>query len=606
MCACGCGFTSVSAAKLDSSAIPHTDAPALGVTPLLELDNLPGTFTAVKRLIQSRGMLLSGAEDTGAVTRSVKPDTPVPGADGRLVKYVNEKGNGAPLWRLRDTPPGGSCLLIEGEFQSRAVARWAPDGVGIVGLGGCSAWHGRDLSFAAGHEVIVFLDKDRETNSNVARAARELEDALWAERATGVRFISLPADPAAQPTDGPDDYLGRLDTVSRSPFVAYLIASSQPLDRPDVRAFEAALYDTDGLDSIPAPVPLIPGWLTRDSLARLVGEPGTGKSFVALEWAAVVGTGGMYDGRPAQQGEVLYVVAEGAAGIRKRVRAWELHNKRKMTGVRFYPAPVQIMGAGDGTRDDDWSALVAVCRQRRPALIVLDTQSRVTVGVEENSNTEMGRVVDRLEALRQQSGACVLLVHHTSKGGDTGRGAGVVTGALTSEFMLTKNTDEESAGKVLKLENTKEKDEADGTCRYLRMEVKHLTDADPDDPFDDVVSSVVLVDAEPDDGAQRISEEVERKRPEREVQFRERMAELFLDGHGATKAEIKGMAIKGDPKEGLAPIMSQRTFYRMWGDLTESGLILRVGTTQKFKVAPVGMSATEFLALFDTAVDDDE
>lgn len=602
-CLCGCGFTSVAARKLDSSAIPHTDALALGITPLNDLPDLPPSFTSVLPLIRSRGMLITGTEDTGDVTRCVKPDVPVAGENNRPAKYVREGGNGAPLWRLRSTPAGGPVLLVEGEFQSRSVARWAPDGVGIVGVGGCNSWHGRDLSFADGHEVVVLLDKDRETNSHVRQAARDLEDALWDAGAAGVRFASLPDDPGAAANDGPDDYLGRLFPADRPAFVSGLLEGAELLPRPELDAFSSRLCGTDELDSIPAPKPLIPGWLTRNSLARLVGEPGTGKSFVALEWAGAVGTGGMYDGKKAVQGEVLYIVAEGAEGIRKRVRAWEQHNKRKMTGVSFYPAPVQVMGAGDGSRDDDWKALLSLCRRRRPAMVVLDTQSRVTVGVEENSNTEMGRVVDRLEGLRRQSGACVLLVHHTSKGGDTGRGAGVVTGALTSEFRLTREGGEE--GKVLKLENTKEKDEADGRCRYLKMQVEEIAEVAGNDPFAATASSVVLVDAEPEDSLKRIVEETERKIPEREQIFRERLDKHFGLGNGGTKAEMRKMVVKGDPKEGLGPVMSDSTFYQLWNSLTEDGLLLQVGTTQKFKVAPPGVSATEFAALHSTEADEE-
>lgn len=595
-CPCGCGFTVVAARKLDTSAIPHEFAAQLGITPSLPAVSNP--------LIPSHGMLFTGTEMGGAVSKCVKPDIPHMGSDGKPDKYVNEKGNGAPLWRLREPSDDGPEFLVEGMLQSRAVALWGPDGIGVTGVNGCRGWHGRDLSFAKGRNVVVFLDKDRDTNPSVRQAAVELEDRLWEERPASVRFISLPPDPAAAPTDGPDDYLGRLAVEQRAPFVQWLFDTAVVLPRPDVDDFESRLLSTEDLDSIPVPEPLIPGWLTKNSLARLVGEPGTGKSFVALEWAAAVGTGGMYDGKRAVQGEVIYIVAEGAAGIGKRVRAWEQHHKRKMTGVRFFPAPVQIMGAGDGSRDKEWKALVSLCRRSKPSMIVFDTQSRVTVGVEENSNTEMGRVVDRLESLRTQSEACVLLVHHTAKGGDTGRGAGVITGALNSEFMLTREGDGES--KVLRLENTKEKDEADGTCRYLRMQVEYVGEGDPGNPFDGVVSSVVLVEAEPEDGMEALVKETEQKLPQREEQFRERMGQLFLEGPGATKAEIRDMAIKGDPKEGLLPIMHKATFHRLWNRMYDEGTVCQFGPNQKFKVAPPHMSSTEFRALLSTEHEEDQ
>lgn len=604
-CPCGCGFTSASAAKLTRSALPHAVARSLGVTPLNDLPDLPPVFGSVAPLIRSRGLLLSGTDDGGDTSLTVRPDDPVPDKNDKPVKYVNAPGQGAPMWRLRDSSPGSPVAVVEGMLQSRAVAAWAPPNVGVVGLNGASGWHGRDLSFVKGRPVLVFLDKDRDTNQRVRAAALAIDDGLYDAGATDVRFIRLPDDPGAQHNDGPDDYLGRLSEDARPAFVKHLLDTASPLVNPHVDAFEAGLYDTSALDSIPPARPLIPGWLMADSLTRLVGEPGTGKSFTALEWAAAVGTGGMYAGRKAVKGDVLYIVAEGASGIRKRVRAWESHNGRTMEGVYFHVSPVQVMGqGGDGTRDKDWVSLKGLCRRRRFSLIVFDTQSRSTVGVEENSNTEMGHVVDRLESLRSSTGACVLLVHHTAKGGDTGRGAGVVTGALTSEFMLTREG--EGASKILKLENTKEKDADDGSVRYLRMQPVDVATVSGSDPFALVETSVVLVEADHEDGMERIAQEVERQVPERETAMRQRMHDLFSAGRGGTKAEMLAMAMTGDIKAGLDPILSRSTFHRIWGRLTEEGLILQIGSTQRFKMAPPGMGPEEFLDLVSPEPEDPE
>jgi hypothetical protein len=94
---------------------------------------------------------------------------------------------------------------------------------------------------------------------------------------------------------------------------------------------------------------------------------------------------------------VLYLVAEGVRGTKKRVRAWEKSMGREMTGVLFLPIAVQSKNGAQ------WDAFVELVRELKPALIVIDTQARVTVGVEENSNTEMGEFVDRAERLRMAS-----------------------------------------------------------------------------------------------------------------------------------------------------------------------------------------------------------
>ncbi|MEU9557355.1 AAA family ATPase [Streptomyces fumanus] len=207
--------------------------------------------------------------------------------------------------------------------------------------------------------------------------------------------------------------------------------SSQDYLNACVDVLEGELLDSAALDSIEPLEPVIADLLYKDTLARIYGASGTFKSFMTLDFAGCIGTGMAWHGQEVTQGPVIYLVAEGIRGIRKRVRAWEQHHGRRMTGVHFLPRPVQAM-------DTEWLVLIELCRRRRPALVVIDTQARVTVGVEENSNTEMGRVVDRMEQLRAASEACVLLVHHTGHDGDRGRGATAVKGALQTELGVER------------------------------------------------------------------------------------------------------------------------------------------------------------------------
>lgn len=196
----------------------------------------------------------------------------------------------------------------------------------------------------------------------------------------------------------------------------------------------AQLVDSAGLDTIPDPEPLIgEDLLFRDSLVWMVGKPGSMKSFTALDMAGCVGTGEHWQGWPVKQGTVLFLVAEGVRGTKKRVRAWEKATNRTMDNVQFLPVAVQSRNA------TQWGAFVELATEVAPALVVIDTQARVTVGVEENSNTEMGEFVDRVEKLRVATGACVIIVHHIGRHGDTGRGATTVDGAVSTIIKVTKD-----------------------------------------------------------------------------------------------------------------------------------------------------------------------
>jgi hypothetical protein len=212
------------------------------------------------------------------------------------------------------------------------------------------------------------------------------------------------------------------------------------------------------LDDIPDPDPLVgDDILFRDSLAWMVGKPGCGKSFTALDLAGCVATGLSWHGhRVVDAGPVLYLVAEGVRGVKQRVRAWEKAMSQPMEGVVFLPVAVQAKNAGQ------WKALIEVAAAMRPFLIVVDTQARVTVGMEENSNSEMGEFVAQVERLRAASGACVLMVHHIGRNGETGRGATTIDGALSTVVRVTKDGDR------VTLECTKNKDGAEWEPVNLR------------------------------------------------------------------------------------------------------------------------------------------
>lgn len=229
-------------------------------------------------------------------------------------------------------------------------------------------------------------------------------------------------------------------------------------DETPLSRLRAQLLDTDGLDSIAEPVPLVPGVLFRDSTAWLYGKPGCGKSFLAVDIAGCVGTGSPWQGfGPIDPGVVLYLVAEGVSGMKRRVRAWEASMGQRMAGVYFLPVAVQASNA------TEWRALCELAAEKQAVLIVVDTQARVTVGMEENSNTEMGQFVQRVEELRLATGACVLAIHHTGRTGEHMRGAVAIDGAATTTVKVEK------AEEIITLGCSKQKDAAEFEDINLRL-----------------------------------------------------------------------------------------------------------------------------------------
>lgn len=243
-----------------------------------------------------------------------------------------------------------------------------------------------------------------------------------------------------------------VDPYADVPAVGELAANGQGPPPVDVVArrqedLRARLLDAEGLRNIPAPVPLVAELLYVDSLAWLQGKPGSAKSFVAVDLACCVGTGTPWHGHQVTAGRVLYLIAEGASGLSRRVDAWSLANGRPVDNVLFLPVPVQLLQAVD------LAAFVALIGDLAPALVILDTQARVTVGGEENSSRDMGAYVDSLDQLRTVAGACVLSVHHEARNGDNMRGSTALEGAATTILRTEKD------GRRVTITNPKQKDD---------------------------------------------------------------------------------------------------------------------------------------------------
>ncbi len=208
--------------------------------------------------------------------------------------------------------------------------------------------------------------------------------------------------------------------------------SDEPDERdPDVdlkvAQLRRRLLSVEEMAKLPPPEPLIENVLMRGGLAVLWGKPGSGKTFVALDWGLNVAVGAWWFGREVRQGGVLYLAAEGSGGLNQRVQAW-------MTDRRVYrvgPEQFSLLPETVNLLDRQWAeAMVVLTATMAPALVIADTLARSMVGGDENTSRDMGVLINVANRVQEASGAAVLFVHHDTKEGSTMRGSSALLGAV--------------------------------------------------------------------------------------------------------------------------------------------------------------------------------
>lgn len=172
---------------------------------------------------------------------------------------------------------------------------------------------------------------------------------------------------------------------------------------------------------------LIPAMLPQSGIAMIFGPPGCGKSFLTMAWSLCIASGTPWLGRPVLQGSVAYIAGEGSFGLGPRICAWKTHTGfQGESGVQWFDETIMMQ---DASNLNELITALAEDFPTPPVLVVIDTLSRCSGGADENSNTDMAKVIAAADAIQQRFHCTVLIVHHAGKDKERGpRGASSLIG----------------------------------------------------------------------------------------------------------------------------------------------------------------------------------
>jgi len=286
-----------------------------------------------------------------------------------------------------------------------------------------------------------------------------------------------------------DDYAGVAALVERQ-------RSQQAPAPPVALAFHSLDVILDQVRAAP-PMrflarPVFPG----DAYGVLGAVMKAGKTWLVLDLILAVLTGGSWLGHfPIERsGSVVAFLGEG--GTRKMTR--RLSAIADHYGTDLAGLPLQLCFRSPHLSNELHLALVREELARtRPVLVVLDPFYLSARGAQGSQLYEMGAVLESVQALCQEVGAALLVVHHLNR--QEGRGMGRLSGAGPAEWgrvivtaeVRSANTDPITLESNVVLELDFAGDEIPETTLRLRRRVRAVS---PDDLESPLVYSVEVLE----------------------------------------------------------------------------------------------------------------
>lgn len=377
--------------------------------------------------------------------------SPVIKPDGKQAKtFMPRQPNGAysyppgprPLYRLPEIERSREIVFVEGEKAADAIHRFGWVATSAPG-GSSTKIEAIDWRPLAGKSIILWPDNDEAGRKFMHKVAAQL-----ASIGCAVRWIALPVDVPAKwdAADAGEEQIHALLSRSESGTPKHEITYHL---WPDIEFH----YEPE----------LVEDLLPQIGLATIYGPSTVGKSFVALDWVATIGTGRSLFGRDTESVGIIYLAFEGFHGIKKRIHGIKQEKGLRAVALELVDAPWTL------TEEVDWAGMRAHITASNERLeetgfplgvIVVDTLTAAYAGTDANSQAEVTKAMKHLKRLAMDLKCLVLVIGHTGK--DTARG-------MVGSFAYKSESD-------TFIELQVEKDELDNTVRRRSVFVEKVKD----------------------------------------------------------------------------------------------------------------------------------
>jgi hypothetical protein len=289
------------------------------------------------------------------------------------------------LNHIAEIRKAGWVLLVEGESDVWTLRYY---GLPVLGIPGKSTWQKEWAAPLAGLQVYLWQEPD----------AADLVDRV-AAAVPDLRVIAAPSgikDPSEAHLLGHD--LAKL--------IPELKAAAKPVEAARRKQPSPSSRSTIAVQKSGLGVPTLPTGLTI-----LAGAPKIGKSWLALQIALSVASGGMTFNEKITPGPVLYLALEDSPSrlqTRIKQQGWQPHLPAHFMCLGNFESQIGDLRNGGGEKLSNW------IEQGGYRFVVIDTLSRAVHG-DQNDAYEMTRGLEPLHQIAHDNNVALLLVDHHRK-----------------------------------------------------------------------------------------------------------------------------------------------------------------------------------------------
>jgi hypothetical protein len=332
--------------------------------------------------------------------------------DERIVPYG--------LWRLAEARAAGFVVLVEGESDCWTLWHHGFPALGIPGAATAKCLQSEHL--AGLFRLYVVREPDSGGAAFISGNARSLRQLGWRGR---IYVVSLPN------AKDPNDLHKLAEREFKQRFQAAL-DSAQLHEQQKAPGFTLTRLSELLKEPDEKVTYVLAGKLPTGGISVLSAKPKVGKSTMARCLAIAVAKGETFLGCATTQGPVIYLALE-----EKRSEVRDHFRKLGATGEE----PIHIHAAA--APQDALSQLCKLVEELKPVLVIIDPLFKFVRVRDEKAYAEVCAALEPLLSLARESGAHVLLTHHSGKADridatDAILGSTAIFGGVDSAIILKK------------------------------------------------------------------------------------------------------------------------------------------------------------------------